>query len=133
MQELTMTTIQDAITEANEGLMAKFRSGDIAAIGDFYTKDGQVMPPNSDSVTGRAEVRTFWQSLRDSGIQEIRLNEGDVEGYDDLAAEVSTFELVGKDGKTVDRGKYIVLWKKENGDWKLYRDIFNSNLPLSTS
>jgi ketosteroid isomerase-like protein len=27
------------------------------------------------------------------------------------------------------KGKYIVLWKKENGKWKLHRDISNSDLP----
>jgi len=29
-------------------------------------------------------------------------------------------------------GKYLVLWKKENGKWKLHRDISNSDLPVVT-
>jgi ketosteroid isomerase-like protein len=34
-----------------------------------------------------------------------------------------------KDGKQIDKGKYIVLWKKEDGKWKLFRDCYNSDLP----
>ena len=129
MQELTQTTAQDAILEANEKLMAKFRSGDTAAIADFYTEDGWVMPPGSASAAGKADIRAFWKGLWDSGVREIKLNEGDVESCGDMAVEVSTVELLGKDGQTVDRGKYIVVWKLENGEWKLHRDIFNSNRP----
>jgi ketosteroid isomerase-like protein len=133
MQKLTLTTIHDSIREANKELMAKFRSGDIAGIGELYTKDGQVMPPNSDSATGKKEIRAFWQGLWDLGVREIKLNDGDVEACEDMAAEISTVELMNGDGQTVDRGKYIVLWKKENDNWKLFRDIFNSNLPAPTS
>ncbi|MFN2104805.1 MAG: YybH family protein [Candidatus Promineifilaceae bacterium] len=133
MQELTLTALHDAILEANAELMSRFRSGDTAGIGELYTENGQIMPPNSASMAGREDIRAFWQSLWDSGVREIRLNEGDVEGCDDMAAEVSTFELVGKDGRTIDRGKYIVIWKAEDGDWKLHRDIFNSDLPAQTS
>lgn len=132
MQELTKTTAKDAIMEANEKLMAKFKRGDTAGIAEFYTEDGWVMPPNSASAAGKADIRAFWKGLWDSGVREIKLNEGDVQGCDDMAVEVSSVELLGKDGQTVDRGKYIVIWKNEHGEWKLHRDIFNSDLPAHT-
>jgi ketosteroid isomerase-like protein len=31
------------------------------------------------------------------------------------------------DAKILDDGKYLVLWKKTPGGWKMYRDCFNSN------
>jgi ketosteroid isomerase-like protein len=133
MQVLTRNALHDKISEANAKLMTRFRSGDTANIGELYTEDGRVMPPNSSAVVGREDIRAFWQSLWKSGVREIILNEGNVEGCGDMATEVSTFELVGKDGQTIDRGKYIVIWKSQNGDWKLHRDIFNSDLPAPTS
>ena len=39
------------------------------------------------------------------------------------------YALLDKAGKTLDRGKYIVIWKQEGGDWKLLRDMFSSNQP----
>jgi len=32
-------------------------------------------------------------------------------------------------GYVLDKGKYIVIWKQEEGQWKLHRDIFNSSMP----
>jgi ketosteroid isomerase-like protein len=31
--------------------------------------------------------------------------------------------------KVLDEGKYIVIWKHEDGQWKLHRDILNSSRP----
>ena len=30
----------------------------------------------------------------------------------------------------LDEGKYIVIWKREAGQWKLHRDILNRSMPL---
>ena len=45
------------------------------------------------------------------------------------AAEVSTFTLFAGAGQVVGKGKYIVIWKQEGGQWLLHRDIFNSSRP----
>ena len=29
----------------------------------------------------------------------------------------------------MDEGKYIVIWKREPGGWKIYRDMWSSNSP----
>ncbi len=40
------------------------------------------------------------------------------------------FTFSDKDEKELEKGKYIVLWKKEEGKWKLFRDCYNSDMPL---
>lgn len=63
-----------------------------------------------------------------SGITGVDLRLENVYGTEDLIAEEGELTLfVGDD--VVAEEKYIVLWKKEDGKWKLFRDIFNSNLP----
>jgi len=52
-----------------------------------------------------------------------------VEQHGDTAIEVSKAELYAEGDKKIDDAKYIVIWKKENGEWKLHRDIFNSSRP----
>ena len=49
-------------------------------------------------------------------------------GTEDLIVEEGDLTLFVGDN-TVAEEKYIVVWKKEDGKWKLFRDIFNSNLP----
>jgi len=34
---------------------------------------------------------------------------------------------VASDGETLDRGKFLVVWKSVDGSWKLHRDIWNSS------
>jgi ketosteroid isomerase-like protein len=78
---------------------------------------------------GKAAIQTFWQALMDMGIKEAKLDIVEVEEQDDLAVEVSKYTLQGDEGQVLDQGKYIVIWKQENGQWKLHRNIFNSSLP----
>jgi hypothetical protein len=44
------------------------------------------------------------------------------------ATEEGQYELKDKAGKTLDQGKYIVVWQKDGSDWKLLRDMFSSKL-----
>jgi hypothetical protein len=34
-------------------------------------------------------------------------------------------------GNTIDKGKYIDVWRKVNGDWKIYSNMFNSSMPVA--
>jgi ketosteroid isomerase-like protein len=53
--------------------------------------------------------------------------------HGDDASEIGRYALVGNDGRELDAGKYIVLWKKGAGGWKLHRDMWNSNAPVVTA
>jgi len=129
MTQSTSTEVRGAIAAANENFMAALKRGDAAGLAALYTENGQVMPPNGDFVTGRQAVQRFWQALMDMGIKEAKLEIIEVEGHGDTAIEVSTFTLQGEGGQLLDKGKYIVIWKQEEGQWKLHRDIFNSSMP----
>ena len=66
-----------------------------------------------------------------SGIKAIELKTTEVEGLGESAAEVGSYTIYGKDGAAIDRGKYLVLWRRVDGAWKLHRDCWNSNEPAS--
>jgi uncharacterized protein (TIGR02246 family) len=125
----TSTEVRDAIAAANENFMAAFKRGDAAGMAALYTVNGQVLPPNGDFVTGKEAVQAFWQAIMDMGIKEAKLEIVEVEDHGDTAIEVSKYTLQGDEGQVLDTGKYIVIWKQQNGDWKLHRDIFNSSMP----
>jgi ketosteroid isomerase-like protein len=125
----TSTEVRAAITAANQEFVAAFGRGDAAGIATLYTKDSQVFPPNNNLVAGRQAIQTFWQSAMSMGITGAKLETVDVEDYGDTAGEVGKYTLQGEGGKVVDVGKYVVIWKRESGQWKLHRDIWNSNIP----
>ena len=125
------TEISDAIVAVNEKFMAAFKMGDAAGIANLYTENGQLLPPNAGFLTGREAVQAVWQSILDMGAKEIKLDIVELEGYGDTAIETSTYTLYDESGQQLDQGKYIVIWKQLNGQWQLYRDIFNSSMPAS--
>ncbi len=127
------TGVRDAIAAANEEFMAAVKRGDAAGLAALYTENGQVMPPNSDFVTGQQSIQMFWQAVMEMGVKEAKLQILEVEGHGDKAIELSTFTLQGEGGTVLDKGKYVVIWKQEDGHWKLHRDIFNSSLPAPGS
>jgi uncharacterized protein (TIGR02246 family) len=125
------TDVHDAIVAADETFMTTFSRGDAAGIAALYTKNGQILPPNSDFGTGRQAIQATIQAFMDMGIKAIKLETIEAEGYGDTASEVGRYTLEGEGGQVLDQGKFIVIWKQEAGQWKLHRDIFNTSMPAS--
>jgi len=127
--EENTTKIGEAITTANENFMAVFNQGDAAGLAALYTENGQLLPSQSDFVTGRSAIQEFWQGAMDMGTKSVKLETVDVEGCGKTAYEVGKYTLFADGEQMIDKGKYIVIWKKEDGKWKLHRDIFNTSIP----
>jgi ketosteroid isomerase-like protein len=80
-------------------------------------------------MTGREAIRAFWQRAMDMGLTEARIETLEVEEHGDTAIELSKFTLYVHGGRRADAGKFIVIWKRKDGQWRLHRGIFNSSLP----
>ena len=52
-------------------------------------------------------------------------------GDEKMLAEEGRYVIRRGTGDEADRGKYLVLWKREGGRWRLFRDCFNSDLPAA--
>lgn len=120
------------IEAANREFIELFAKGDAAGVASFFTADAKSMGPNEPSHEGRRKIQTVYEGFIQSGANRLALITTAVWGNEDLLAEEGLFTFSDKDGKQLDQGKYIVLWKKEDGRWKLFRDCYNSDLPIST-
>ncbi len=124
-----MTEIRDTIQVEDEKFMATFDRGDPAGMAALYTDNGQLLPANSDFITGKQAIQDFWQGVMDMGVKKAKLEPIEVEGHSDTAYEVGKYTLQGEGGQVLDTGKYMVIWKQEEGQWKLHRDIWTTSLP----
>ena len=131
MTQSPSTVLGAAIAAPIEQFMAAFSRGDAAGAAAVYTADAQVLPPNSDVITGQQAIQTFWQSAMDMGIKAVKLVTVEVAGDENTAYEVGQFTLQGAEGQVLDAGKYVVIWRLDAGQWKLHRDIWNSSRPAS--
>lgn len=127
-----LTVAKKEIEAANRNFMDLFAKGDSVGLANLYTTDAKFMSAGAPAFVGRANIQSAMSHLINSGITRVDLRLEEVFGTEDMIAEEGEFTLyVGN--KAVAEQKYIVLWKKVDGKWKLFRDIFNSNLPVPTS
>jgi ketosteroid isomerase-like protein len=127
--EFDVSRVKQSIETANKKFSDAFVKGDSATVVNLYHSDAKVFPPNM-----KEDKRTMMGSMAASGpkmgIKTFSLNTIDVTGNADQVVETGSFEM-GDGSKTIDKGKYIVVWKPENGEWKLWRDIWNSDNPTT--
>ena len=123
-----LATAKAEIEAANKEFMAFFAAGDSIGLANLYTQDAKFMNTGAPAVTGRKNIQSALSGIMKSGISSVNLITIDVWGMENLITEEGEISLF-VDEAAVYQGKYIVLWKKVDGKWKLFRDIFNSNLP----
>ncbi|MGH9462043.1 MAG: YybH family protein [Vicinamibacteria bacterium] len=108
-----------------------YNSGNLEAIAALYAEDASRMPPNAETI-GKDGIVANLQSFKDAGAATVHLTVTDAESVGDLAYGAGTYELLGADGSHIDHGKWLNVSKRINGEWKIYSDIWNSNMALPT-
>jgi uncharacterized protein (TIGR02246 family) len=117
------------IAAANQSIMAAYESGDASALKAFYTADAKLFPENSAAVEGPEAISGFYGIVMNMGIKKVKFETVTAQSYGDMAIEEGNYTLYVPGDYVADQGKYIVTWKKEEGKWKIYRDIWNTNNP----
>lgn len=91
------------------------------------------MPPNGPIGKGHGAIEKTWAGMMAAPGFDLNFTPDQiiVSGSGDMALDRGTYRLsMQPDGKAVsDTGKYVVVWRKVDGDWKAAADIFNSDLP----
>ena len=122
-------TPAELIALANARFMASFASGDKESFVRLYTDDSILMLPNIEPLPGHTGARQFFDSLKEKGIDQVRLITHELEHSDDMAWERGCAEAISPNGAIVGRSKYIVIWKLTDNGWCLHRDIMNADPP----
>ena len=117
-----------AIQELNDKWSAAFNKGDSYGLSELYTEDAYVLPAGAEMVHGRQAIQGFWDNAMKQ-LGDGRLTTVDVQPLGtDAAREIGTFSFKtrGNEPQEVE-GKYVVVWRKVNDQWKLATDIWNMN------
>ena len=128
-----MGDIRKKIDAVNKGFVEAFNKGDLATAMKVYTKDATILPPNAEMIKGKEGIAAYWQAAVDMGVKEAKLETVEVTPMGENAAcEVGTYVLkIQPEGVPAftDKGKYMMIWKLEDGVWKWDTDAWNTSLP----
>ena len=126
---MTITeTVAGRLADTGASFVRSYGAGDAAAVAGLYTADAQLLPPGSGVVGGRAAIAEFWASVMRAGAVTIALETAELEVAGALAVTTGRYLLSDGDGRDVDSGKFLVVWREEAGAWRLHRDIWNTSV-----
>ena len=117
-----------SIEKLNDAFTAAFAKGDAAALAAMYAEDATLLPAGAEMVKGRPGIQAFWGEAV-KGLASAKLTTLEVLPLGpEHAEEIGTFALQtrAQPPQTM-TGKYVVIWRKVGGDWKLATDIWNAN------
>ena len=130
MSQSTLDTVKDAFTSICQQFQKSVEQGDIETIGALYVDDAKILPPNMDMTEGKDTIQKFWQGALEMGIKSYKPEIIEVESSGNLGFFVGTYTLYGDGNQVINKGKFLTVFKNIDGKWKIYRDIFNSSIPL---
>ena len=106
---------------------------DIPTIMTFYAEDAMEMASNTPVIIGKEPIQKWYEGwLKPEGVSmTFATEEVRVATSLDLAVERGTYHFVQKNasGQVDDTGKYVTVWKKVKGEWKVSIDTATSDLP----
>lgn len=106
---------------------------DLEATVAFYAPDGALVWPDAPAVHGTTGIRAAWKDMIDNtpGLtlqfvaDKITISDAGDIGVDFGAVH---FGYTGPDGAKINLvGKYVVVWHKLSGEWKVLYDSWNYN------
>ena len=114
------------IEAVNAKWVELFGKGDFEGIAQLYTVDATAFPPGSAMVKGRAAIGAMWKGMAEH-VSNPKVTTLDVKRLSPhVAREIGTLSLMTKDPTPKEiSGKYLVVWEKVRGEWKLAADIWN--------
>jgi ketosteroid isomerase-like protein len=108
-----------------------FNQGDALRTAAHYTDDAQILPPRHPAIEGKPAIAAFFEANIDKYIGFGNDTTWSVV-RGDVAVEQGVYSVRNvRVGQNVEAGKYIRIWKRINGTWKLYRDMFSPDTLLA--
>jgi uncharacterized protein (TIGR02246 family) len=106
--------------------LAAVRANDAAKIAEIHAEDGRILAAGAPVISGRPAIQEFWSGLLAVTNDTVVFGPTtiDVDPAGTMAFEVGTYSFkTGEAGSGTDNsGKYVVVWKKIAGEWKVCVD-----------
>ena len=119
---------RSAIAAQSRAFMNALERGDAPGAARVFSADARLLVAMVDgAVIGREGIARFWQGAIDGGLKALQLTTVDLEGDGAMRVETGDYTAVGSAGAEIGRGHYLFVWRKEAGEWKIFRDMGNAS------
>lgn len=130
--QVTKFSAAAAVARLHEKYTQAHGEQDAAAVAALFTKDAWEIAANQPIIKGRTAIeedtRGYFKWLHEQK-NRMELSNLEVQEFGDWAYNLGRYKTFNSDGTVLDEGTFVGVWKLEDGEWKLHRDIGNSSLP----
>ncbi len=103
-----------------------FIRGDSALFLGCYTPDACVLAPNAPTLCGGRGISQFFKVTRQAGIRDAVFTSFGLFGQTaEYVTQQGAFEVFDAADHSVGKGKVLILWKKTDDGWKMFRHMLN--------
>jgi len=130
---------REGISKTRSEYVSAWRAANASKVAELYTKDAVVMYPNQPAVSGRSAIVDYFKGFfAEFPRNEFELTSAEIEIAGSWAFDRGEYRWKGvprAGGKpTEDSGKYLVVLERQaSGEWKVARDMDNSDRSGSQS
>lgn len=117
-----------AIKENTKQFSEWYVEGNFEAMAKAYTVDGKIFPDRANIIEGHEAIEKRWTLPEGVSIINHVVTPEEIEIVDNTAYDYGYYEGSTKmlNGDISNwKGKYVIVWKKIDEDWKMYLDIWN--------
>jgi len=112
--------------------MVAWNAGNADDLANLYTEDAVLMPPGSPALVGRAAIREYataeMAKMKAAGLTQKSGGDTGLGVSGDMGWLSGIYVVTDASGATLDTGKYLSVYRRENGDWQLIRDTWNTDM-----
>lgn len=121
VQGIDMVKARKEIDNNVKQFSEDFKNADTLALSAHYASDGTFGSIKKD------DLASAWGSIIRNAVKrgtpEVRFTTNSLFSDGEYLVEIGLYEYLDKDKQVKSEGKYLVVWKQEDGKWKMYRDI----------
>ncbi|MFM0319327.1 nuclear transport factor 2 family protein [Paraburkholderia nemoris] len=130
---MTEQDIRDHLLSRYDVWMTAIAEKNIDAIASIYASDAVYMQPGQPRHVGKDAVIAVWRTyFARPDFKALYTSSLTVSASLDIAYDVGNYVVsLTREGEPIEiRGKYVVIWKMEKGDWVVAVDIDNTDHPV---
>lgn len=127
--------ITAAIDSVGKAMSAAVAARDTDAVAALYADDAWVLPANEPRADGKEAIRKEWIGFLSIPGLEMTITSTGMKIADagDQVVEAGTYQmkfLGAKSKPMTDTGKFVTVYRKVDGRWKIVVDTWNSDMPM---
>lgn len=124
-------SVEDDIRKVELQTKESFISGDSSLFVKCFTSDACILPPNAPALCGQQGLLQFYKGSRKAGVRDATFTSLGLFGQTpEYVTQQGAVQLFDAAQHPLARTKVLIVWKKTDEGWRIFRQMLNFDAPM---